>query len=279
MFHEKLTLKYYNRINNKGSLMKKIFLPLFIATTAIWASSGLALIKAKCASCHQLTPPTIDMIPDLKYPPMDSVMFHINLEFQDNNKKKAFIVDYALHPEIKKSVCESNKVKKYGVMPSLQGSITKEELDVIADYMMANFPKKSFVDMIKEMKMNNKIKQLLGSPFLIVQEGLPHLTNILVHEWDKAKLGLSDEQKKRLLVIRKETIGAVKKLKPQIKELETEIIEIVVDKEGLKELDGKLETLAKLKTKATKVHIKCIVDTTNILTEEQVAYLLPFWGM
>jgi hypothetical protein len=42
-------------------------------------------------------------------------------------------------------------------------------------------------------------------------------------------------------------------------------------------MDKNLAEIAKLKLEASKVHLKCIADTTTILSEEQVSFLLPFW--
>ena len=42
-------------------------------------------------------------------------------------------------------------------------------------------------------------------------------------------------------------------------------------------MDKNLGEISKLKLEASKVHLKCIAETTNILSEEQVAFLLPFW--
>ena len=257
--------------------MKKTLLLLVSTATLSFANTGAELIKTKCASCHMLSTPKFTQIPTLKYPPMDSVVFHINLAMNRDKKKKEFISDYVLNPHISKSVCESNKVKKYGVMPSLKGMVTKEELEKISTYMLANFPSKEFSLLIKEMQTNDKIRALKGSPFLINSEALPHMTKLLIHNWDKKLLGLTSTQKEQLLKVRKETIGAVKKIKKQLKPLEASIAEAMIDRENPKELEDTLLKIAKLKLEATRVHLDCITKTTSILTEEQVEFLLPFW--
>ena len=257
--------------------MKKTLLLLSIASTMILASNGAELIKANCASCHTLTTPTPDMIPAFTVPAMDAVAFHIKLVMKDKNEMKKFIVDYALNPSASKSVCESNKVQKFGVMPSVKGKVSKKDLETIAEYMVEHYPSTEFVTMIKEIQKNDKMNALLHSPFLINQERLPHMTKILIQNWDKAKLGLSDEQKSKLLVVRKKTIYAVKNIKKQVKMLEADIIEAMVDGEAPQSVHDKVDAVAKLKAKATKVHLKCISKTIGILNEEQLAYLLPFW--
>ncbi len=259
--------------------MKKSLLLLLTSTSIIFAATGAELIKTNCASCHMLTSPTPDMIPTLKAPAMDAVMFHIKLDIKKKQDIKDFIVDYTQNPAASKSVCESNKVQKYGVMPSLKGKVSPEDLSIIADYMIGTFPNEGFADMIKEIQKNDKMNALLHSPFLINQEALPHMTKVLLHHWDKASLGLSDDQKEKLLIVRKETMAGVMKVKKQVKVLEAEIIEAMVDGEDPKSVHTKIDEVAKLKAEGTKVHLKCISDTIGILSDEQMEFLFPFWDM
>jgi len=261
----------------KDSPMNKIFLLSVAMTAMTLASTGIELLKNKCASCHMLEAPEFHQIPTLKAPAMDAIVFHINLAMEDEKKKKAFIVDYVLNPDASKSVCESNKVAQFGVMPSQKGKVTKEELELIATEMLAKYPHAKFAAMIKEMQKNDKFNALQRSPFLVNHEGLPHMTKLLIQNWDKAALGLSKEQKEKLLVVRKETLSAVKALKKQLKPLEDTVAEAMIDREDPKSMDKNLNEIAKLKFEASKVHLKCIAETTSILSEEQVAFLFPFW--
>ena len=256
--------------------MKKKLLFLSFFTTLLFASSGEQLIKAKCASCHMLTTPTPAMIPTMKAPAMDAVMYHIDLVMSDKSEVKAFIMDYAINPKASKSVCESNKVQQFGVMPSMKGQVTDKELSHIAEYMTENYPSPQFVAMIKEMQLSGKMNALINSPFLINSEALPHMSKVLMANWDKGTLALSEEQKEKLLVVRNETISGVKKLKKQIKALEAEIIEIVVDGEDIQSTDVKIDEVAKLKAQASKIHLKCIAKTVEILNDEQMELLFPF---
>ena len=257
--------------------MKKTLLLLATTTTLTLASTGAAFLEKKCASCHMLEAPEFHQIPTLKAPPMDSIVFHINLAIEDEKEKKVFIADYVLNPDVSKTVCESNKVAKYGVMPSQKGNVTEAELALIATEMLEKYPHPKFVTMIKEMLTNDKMKALQTSPFLVNNESLPHMTKLLIQNWDKKALGLSKEQKEKLLVVRKETLKAVKGIKIQLRPLEDEIAEAMIDRENPKSVEKNLEKIAKLKLEASKVHLKCIAQTTAILSEEQVTFLLPFW--
>lgn len=257
--------------------MKKILLLLAVANVMLFATTAAELTKKNCASCHMLTTPTPDMIPQMKVPPMDAVMYHINLVMEDKKEIKAFIMDYAINPSASKSVCESNKVQKYGVMPSLKGKVSQRELSAIADHMIANYPSTEFVVMIREIQKNDKINSLMKSPFLLNNEGLPHLTKLLIVNWDKKKLGLSDDQKEKLLVVRHETLSAIQKIKQKVQVLEDEIIELTVDGESLEDIYPKIEEVAKLKVEATKVQLRCLKKSMEILNDDQIEFLLPFW--
>ena len=258
-------------------MLKRSLSLIMISTIAMVASDGKQLLQKKCASCHMLESPDFYQLQNLKAPAMDAVVFHVKLAKKKPEAQKAFIVDYVLNPDVSKSVCESNKVAKFGVMPSQKGNVTKAELEAIAAYLLETYPHKDFVAMIKEVQANDKINALVDSPFLINSENLPHLTKLLVKHWDKGALGLTPEQKKKLLAVRKETLEAVKQVKAKLEPLEGEVSDAMIEREDPKSVEPQLEKIAKLKTEATKVHLKCIADTTSVLTEEQVAYLLPFW--
>jgi len=259
--------------------MKSIIL---LSTLAIWAttlnaSSPKELVEKNCASCHILTVPTPEMLPTLKAPAMEAVLFHVKEALEDDKKVKAFMIDYAQYPDIKKSVCESNKVAKFGVMPSLKGKVSPEDLEKIVEYLVDAYPTKPFVSMLKEMLTNDKLSSLKNSPFLMNQSALPHLTKILMENWEKGTLNLSDEQKQKLLVVRKETMSGVKRIKKALSGLQGEIIEMTVEAEPREKIKPLVDKVATLKAEGTMIHIKCFQDSVAILTDEQMELLLPFW--
>ncbi len=256
-------------------MIKKIVMILGVSTM-MFAADGAALLKNNCASCHLLTTPTPDMIPTMKAPAMEAVALHVKMVHKTKEAQKNFIVDYALNPDVSKSVCESNKVQKFGVMPSVKGKVSKQDLEYIAEYITAHYPTEKFSAMIAEIQRNDKMNALLNSPFLINKDGLPHLTKLLIQNWDKATLGLTPEQKKKLLVIRKETLGSVKKIKQQTTAIENAVVNAMTLGEDYTELSPKIDELAKLKAEATKAHLKCIAKTLEVLNDEQVEFLLPY---
>ena len=262
------------------NITKSLFLSISFLTLGSFASAsnGEALLKNNCASCHMLVAPTPNMIPTLKAPPMDAVLFHVKADYPKVADQKAFIVDFVQNPVESKSVCESNKVTKFGVMPSLKGKVSVKDLETISDYIIATYPTKKFVNMINQMQTNGKLNSLKHSPFLMNQDELPHLTKILMEHWNKAKLGLTPDQKKKLLVVRTDTLKSIKRIKKLLKVLESEIIELTVDEESkIKEIAKKLERISTLKMEATMTHIKCLRNSVQILNDEQLELLLPFW--
>jgi len=256
--------------------MKYLWMALGLLTVS-YAQEGAQLLEKKCASCHMLQKPKIEQMGSFSAPPMDAVVFHLKDAIKGRKAQEAFIVDYVFHPDASKSVCESNKVAHFGVMPSMKGKVSKEDLQKIATYLLEHYPHPKFVAMINEMLRNDTMRALQNSPFLINSERLPHLTKLLIQNWDKAKLGLTAEQKTRLLKVRKETLSGIKRIKASLAPLEEEVADAMVDRESPDSVDAQLKQIAQLKLEATKIHLKCIADTTSILSDEQLEVLLPFW--
>lgn len=117
------------------------------------------------------------------------------------------------------------------------------------------------------------VQQKKQSPFLITGE-LPHLTKLLIKQWDNSTLHLTDEQKTQLLVVRKETIAGVQNLAPQIASLQKQVTEGIFIGETPDELQSVVQAISKLKTEATMIHLKCIYDTSKILNQQQLDILL-----
>jgi hypothetical protein len=123
----------------------------------------------------------------------------------------------------------------------------------------------------KNKKMMNKKKGT--SPFLIAH-GLPHLTKLVKMHWNDPMLKLNDEQKAKLLEIRKETLGTIKSLKPQIMRLQRDIVRKSKAGEKAETLKPMVEKLAKLKAEATMAHLTCLDKTKAVLNKDQLFYLM-----
>ena len=77
------------------------------------------------------------------------VMRHVIMRYATKDEAVAFISEYALNPEKPKAVCMPQKIKRFGLMPSQKGNVSKEELQTIAAWMYENFPFKDFKGMGK----------------------------------------------------------------------------------------------------------------------------------
>ena len=122
----------------------------------------------------------------------------------------------------------------------------------------------------KQNKMGKK--QGKPSPFLI-SKGLPHMTMIIKQNWENPTLALSADQKKKLLVVRKTTVGGIQALKPEIMPLQKKIKQMTMNGADTSKINPLIDELAVLKAKITKVQVKCIHDSKNILTKAQVQFL------
>ena len=120
---------------------------------------------------------------------------------------------------------------------------------------------------------NNSPTQNKQSPFLITGK-LPHLTKLLMRQWDNPTLQLTEKQKPKLLVVRKETIAGLKNLTPKIASLQKQVTEGIFIGKTPDELHSIVQTISKLKAKATMIHLKCIFDTRKILNQQQFNTLL-----
>ncbi len=110
-------------------------------------------------------------------------------------------------------------------------------------------------------------------PFLITGK-MPHLTKLLLKQWDNPDLNLSTDQKEKLLVVRRETIAEVKALTKKITPLEEQVAEGIFARQTPEDLSSLVQTIAKLKAEATMVHLQCIYETSGILDTQQLEFLM-----
>ena len=116
---------------------------------------GKALLLQHCARCHNLDMPP-KTYENEAAPPIMAVTFHVR-DFMkvDNPADKrprfiAFVADYALHPSAGKSFCDKESLESYGLMPSLEGNITRPELEAVAAYLYDTYTKDAFLKKMEE---------------------------------------------------------------------------------------------------------------------------------
>lgn len=117
---------------------KLLFVTILLFSPLTYAnSSGELLFDAKCATCHVKFRPSD--VSTLVAPPLMGVMRHVKMTYATKEEAVRFITEYTLDPQESKSVCMTDKIKRFGLMPSQKGNVTKEELQVIAAWMYDNF--------------------------------------------------------------------------------------------------------------------------------------------
>ncbi len=112
-----------------------------------------------------------------------------------------------------------------------------------------------------------------NSPFLITGK-IPHLTKLLMQQWDNPELNLSDQQKTELLKIRTKTLTQVRKLAPEIGSLEKQVADGIYSDQTPAELSSVVTAIAKLKTEETMIQLRCIDATRKILDQQQLKILM-----
>ncbi|MCF6172916.1 MAG: c-type cytochrome [Campylobacteraceae bacterium] len=123
---------------------------------------GKKLLKEKCSSCHNLDMPP-KTFKDEKAPPMMAVSFHI-FDFikaatpADRLPNAVeFVVDFTQNPNVSKSFCDKESLKTYGLMPSLKGKVSEDEVRAIANYVFTHYTKDN---LLAEMKREQQIAKM-----------------------------------------------------------------------------------------------------------------------
>ena len=124
---------------------------------------------------------------------------------------------------------------------------------------------------MRKKGMNSK--KMMHSPFLI-KHGLPHMSKLVMRSWNDPVFGLTAEQKTNLSDIRKRTMGSTMNIKKEILPLTKSILSGVVSGKTADELKDQVKKLGELQAEATIVQIRCIEETKNVLTKNQLIYLL-----
>ncbi len=165
--------------------MKKLVFLFMIAVLSIAyvanAQSAKELFNQRCAVCHMPKPPTEEQRKNLIAPPAPGVMHHVKQRYKTRKSAVDFVVNYALYPSKDKSVCLPKTIKKFGVMPSQKGSVSREQLKAIAEYMYDNFPPKGIKPPDREsglMDNTREVSKNLSGRALAKQYGCMSCHNV-----------------------------------------------------------------------------------------------------
>jgi len=127
--------------------MKRIIIGFLLASITLFASSPEELFDNKCGICHIKTMPKNKS--ELIAPAIFGVMRHVKMNYDTKKEAISFMNDYIMNPSKDKAICMERKIKRFGLMPSQKGNLSKDELSKITSWVYDNFPPKNF-------KGNNK---------------------------------------------------------------------------------------------------------------------------
>lgn len=149
----------------KGQIMKKFFSIFLFTTLLIYANNydkGKELFKSKCSSCHKtfVNAKKIkenffkqnNKLLNLKAPTVNMMTWAINvgpnkigedddIEFKIEEVSD-FLTEYLYNPKLENSICDKDVIKYFKVKESMKGKVSKEELSLIAEYLVKFKPKK-----------------------------------------------------------------------------------------------------------------------------------------
>ena len=100
--------------------------------------SGEALFKANCTACHVTVHPEDES--KLTAPPIMGAVRHVKMNHATKETAVKFMVDYIQNPTKEKAACEAHSIEKFGLMPSLKGVVSEDDLRKIAEYVYDTYP-------------------------------------------------------------------------------------------------------------------------------------------
>ena len=118
------------------------------------------------------------------------------------------------------------------------------------------------------------VEQKAKTPPFLISGKIPHLTKLLMEQWDSSDLNLNKDQRDKLLVVRKETLSGVRRICHEIAPLEQQVATEIFAGKTPDELSTIVKKVAALKTEATMLHLQCIDKTSAILTQQQLTLLM-----
>lgn len=109
-----------------------------LTTISATELSGEQLLTTNCITCHatQHAADESTMIA----PPIMGVIRHVKEKYPNKEDAVAFMVDYFQNPTKDKAACEPKSIERFGLMPSLKGAVSPEDLEKIASYAYDTYP-------------------------------------------------------------------------------------------------------------------------------------------
>lgn len=109
--------------------------------------------KQSCIVCHTAKLIDPNNKGNLIGPPADEVLTHVKEKYPDKKEAVKFMADYIMKPDPQKALCAS--MDKFGLMPSMEGVVSREEAEAISAMMFDTFPHETFAK--KDSKIRSGI--------------------------------------------------------------------------------------------------------------------------
>lgn len=135
--------------------MKKLLLTSAILATSLFAVDGYTVYKTKCMACHtemMSKKYVLKHLSELVAPPMVEVSARLkdNIKTTDDEDDVnrylfiLFVKNYIVNPKLDNSMCESEAIEKFGVMPSLKGKINEAQKQAVAEWLYDRYENTKF---------------------------------------------------------------------------------------------------------------------------------------
>ena len=141
-------------------MTKKVLYIMLLGAVSLMGAEqkidGEQVFEKNCASCHIKMiskEETKKIFKTLKAPPMVEVSHQLKqnikiVEDLDDEIHRAvviaFVKDYVVYPHLDKSMCHTMALENFGLMPSLKGKLSEEELNAVATWVYDYYVGKKF---------------------------------------------------------------------------------------------------------------------------------------
>lgn len=119
--------------------MKLLLSILFVMSGSVMLSAmdeGERLANEKCGRCHLMGEITKEKLDKMKAPPYWAIAKKARERYENEEDKVKYIIDYALDPSEDKMLFPKETKEMFGVMPSLKDKVSKEEIEIISEYIL-----------------------------------------------------------------------------------------------------------------------------------------------
>ncbi len=138
--------------------MKTLAVLATLFATTLFAQSGSELFTKNCSSCHaNVLGVNVDEQGKYSYiapaPYITDLITKLKSKTKNEEEFTAFIQSYINNPDKRKSLYGKNALRVFGIMPTLKGALTEDEIRVLAKYLYASDKRKRKVKVEKETKV------------------------------------------------------------------------------------------------------------------------------